>query len=443
MHHSKSLRGTRLTLLAGCAALGLAACDRQPLDFDLRGIGGGFSTAPAATAALAERPEPDDRGVISYPNYQVAVARRGDTLADVAGRIGANTGELARYNGIDADARLRKGEIVALPRRVSEPSPATGAASTGPIQPVDISSLAGNAIDRSPATPGVQTSALPAANATPRAAPAPAPSAQSGKEPVRHRVERGETAYTVARLYDVPVTALAEWNGLGSDFSIREGQFLLIPVPEQSPPRRNPAASATPAPSTQPVPREVAASTPTPAPAPAPAPTLPEATTMPGVGSPTPTPPSAAKPLPKDDTARPLPAASTPKKPVADIGPTTEPVSSGKLAAPVQGAIIRGYAKGKNEGINIKAGAGAPVQAADNGTVAAITNSAEGVPIVVIRHDDNLLTVYANVTGVAVKKGDPVRRGQQIAKLRDGDDSYVHFEVRKGFDSVDPAPYLQ
>jgi len=27
--------------------------------------------------------------------------------------------------------------------------------------------------------------------------------------------------------------------------------------------------------------------------------------------------------------------------------------------------------------------------------------------------------------------------------LRTGNDSYVHFEVRKGFDSVDPTPYLQ
>ena len=112
------------------------------------------------------------------------------------------------------------------------------------------------------------------------------------------------------------------------------------------------------------------------------------------------------------------------------------------MVTPVQGTIIRGYAKGRNEGINIKADPGTPVKAADAGTVAAITKSAEGVPIVVIRHPDNLLTVYANVTDVNVAKGDSVGRGQPIAKLRGGDDNYVHFEVRQGFDSVDPAPYL-
>ena len=112
------------------------------------------------------------------------------------------------------------------------------------------------------------------------------------------------------------------------------------------------------------------------------------------------------------------------------------------METPVLGSIIRGYSKGKNDGINIKAADGAPVKAAETGTVAAITKSAEGVPIVVVRHPDNLLTVYANVTAVSVAKGARVARGQQIAKLRSGDESYVHFEVRNGFDSVDPTPYL-
>lgn len=394
----------RLGLLAGTASLTLAACGDQPLDFDLRGLGGGFSTAEAATAPLADRPRADNRGVISYPNYQVAVAERGDTLNDVATRVGVDANTLARYNGIDAGVPLRSGEIIALPSRVAEPSPATGALTTGPIQPVDIGSLAGGAIDRSPATPGVQTAALPSATTT--------PPAQTGVEPVRHRVERGETAYTVARLYGVPVKALAEWNGLGADFSVREGQFLLIPVAQQNPPTRT--AAAAPA----------------------------EATTAPGAGSPTPTPPSAAKPLPQDEAAKPQPVATKPPEPVADVGPTTQAPKPTKMVTPVTGSIIRAYAKGRNEGINIKANPGAPVKAADAGTVAAITKSAEGVPIVVVRHAGNLLTVYANVTDVSVTKGDSVSRGQPIAKLRDGDDAYVHFEVREGFDSVDPAPFL-
>ncbi len=405
----------RISLLAGAACLTLAGCS-EPLDFDLRGLTGGFTTADAAKAPLAGRPEPDDRGVISYPNYQVAVARRGDTIATVAQRVGLDAGALARFNGIEADVALRRDEIIALPTRVAEPSPATGAAGTGPVQPVDINAVAGGAIDRSAAAPGVQTAALPATTQP----------AQSGREPVRHKVERGETAFTVARLYSVPVKDLAEWNGLGSDFAIRAGQFLLIPVASQNPPVRQPAQT-------------------------------PSATPLPGTGSATPTPPSATKPLPAEvvapaaataatiatqTTAQTATAHSPTPKPVADVGKTTKPAATGKLMRPVNGTIIREYAKGQNEGINIKAAPGTPVKAADTGTVAAITKSADGVPIVVVRHAGNLLTVYANVADVSVKKGDSISRGQNIAKLRSGNNSFLHFEVRNGFDSVDPGPFL-
>ena len=111
---------------------------------------------------------------------------------------------------------------------------------------------------------------------------------------------------------------------------------------------------------------------------------------------------------------------------------------------PVNGSIIREYSKGRNEGINIQSAPGTPVVAADDGTVAAITKSAEGIPIIVIRHEPELLTVYANVIDVKVSKGDSVSKGQSIAALRDkADQAFVHFEVRDGFDSVDPGPYLE
>ncbi|MEO0402077.1 MAG: peptidoglycan DD-metalloendopeptidase family protein [Pseudomonadota bacterium] len=392
--HFHTRRGRMI--LASAGLILLAACD-EPLDFDLRGVGGGFTTARAAQNATAERPQADDRGVISYPNYQVAVARRGDTLTDVATRVNLPATELASFNGIEPDVPLRAGEVIALPRRVSEPSPATGAIGTGPIQPgaVDVTTLAGSAIDNAAPTPATQTARTPLP--------------QTGQEPIRHQVERGETAFTIARLYQVPAKSLAEWNGLGADFDVREGQFLLIPVARVAAPAR-----------------------------------AGETTTSPGSGSPTPLPPSAATALPEDDTATPPAATPDPAKPVADVGTPTAPAKTTDMAFPVQGSIIRDYAKGRNEGIDIKAAPGTPVKAATGGTVAAITKSADGIPIVVVRHPDNLLTVYANVTDVSVAKGDSVSRGQAIAKLRNtDDDAYVHFEVRDGFDSVNPGPFLE
>ncbi|SEQ40713.1 LysM peptidoglycan-binding domain-containing protein [Thalassovita taeanensis] len=409
MTHTRRRPLARL-VLAGSALALLAACD-EPLDFDLRGnFGNAFNTSDAARAATGRRPRPDDRGIISYPGYQVAVARRGDTVTDVARRIGVNSAELARYNGMKADDPLRKDEVLALPGRVAEPSPATGAPVVGPIQPpssVDIASIAGKAIDDAAPAP-VETTALPPASPTSTGA-----TPQIGIEPIRHKVARGETAYTISRLYGVTVRALAEWNGLGPDFAIREGQYLLIPVPDAQAPTRNLAAVAPVA-----------------------------ATTVPGQGTPTPTPPSATQPLPKEVTK---PAAVAAPKPAApDLGKTqTKTASKARMAMPVQGGIIRDYAKGKNDGIDISAASGTAVKAASAGTVAAITSDADQIPIVVIKHPDNLLTVYANVDGITVKKGDTVARGQSIAKIREGKSNYVHFEVRNGFDSVDPTPYLQ
>ncbi|PSL20412.1 LysM peptidoglycan-binding domain-containing M23 family metallopeptidase [Shimia abyssi] len=396
----------RIVMAISALALG-AACE-DGFDVDLRGgLGGGLDTTTAAKTATAQRPKPDNRGIISYPGYQVAVAKRGDTLADVSGRVGVPASELAKYNGIEETASLRDGEIVALPYKVAEPSAATGG--TGVIQPpqsdVDITAIAGSAIDN--AEPAVTTETLQ---------PAPKPAAksntQTGFEPIRHKVKRGETAFTISRLYNVSVRALADWNGLGSDFTIRENQILLIPPadPEaaKSSSRAPAAAAATGA----------------------------AATTLPGEGSPTPTPPSASQPLPEDDS---VVKVETPESP--DLG-KSQSASTAQMSYPVDGKIIRPYSKGKNNGIDISAPAGAPVQAAADGKVAAITTDADDIKILVVRHADNLMTVYYNVDAVSVKKGASVKRGQKIAKLP-AKDSFVHFEVRKGFDSVDPTPYLK
>ena len=386
------------------AGLALVSACSQPLDFDLRGnFGNAFNTANAAQSATAARPRPDDRGILSYPNYQVAVAQRGDTVQDVARRIGMDAQELASYNGLQPRDLLRKDEVLALPRRVAEPSPETGAVATGPIQPpsnVDIASIAGNAIDN--ATPAsVETTTLEPVKTESKA--------QTGVEPTRHKVSRGETAYTISRLYGVSVKALADWNGLGPDFTIREGQYLLIPAASTEAARKTSTASAA------------------------------ATSTVPGQGTPTPTPPSASKPLPSASTATAAQAQTKPKAP--DLG-KTQSKSSSKMGWPVNGSIIREFSKGKNEGIDISAPAGTAITAAADGTVAAITSSADKVPIVVVKHDNNLLTVYANVSGITVAKGDSVKRGQTIAKIRSGASNYVHFEVRKGFNSVDPMPYL-
>lgn len=110
---------------------------------------------------------------------------------------------------------------------------------------------------------------------------------------------------------------------------------------------------------------------------------------------------------------------------------------------PVDGRVIRAYAPGRFEGIGIAAAAGTPVRAAAAGTVAAITRDTNNVPIVVIRHEGDLMTVYANIDNLRVERNARVTAGQTIATVRAGDPSFLHFEVRRGFASVDPMPLLR
>ena len=394
MHPKPALRFPVLRAGSLLAALLLTACGTsEGLDWDMRSEG--IDTSGAAIAASDAPPQPDARGVISYPNYQVAVARRGDTVSSLAARISLPAAELASFNALQPEDGLRSGEVLALPTRVASASqPGTsGAAASGRV---DVASIATTALDR-------VATASPAATAAP-----------TGEEPVRYQVKRGETAFSIARSFGVSAKALAGWNGLDAELSIREGQFLIIPTAGSPPPFQV---------STD----EVA----------------------PGSGSPTPEPPSAREPLPDEATAPPTPKAATPKAATAtavaspDLGAERTAASATKFAMPVVGSIIRAYQKGKNDGIDIAAAAGAPVLAAEDGTVAAITTDTSGTPIVVIKHADNLLTDYAGVDGLKVAKGAVVKRGQTIAVVKAGDPAFLHFEVRRGVESLDPMTYLQ
>ena len=374
----------RAGFFLGVSLLALSGCvQTDTLDWDLRA--GAGNTSEAARQSTAAAPTPDGNGVLSYPDYQLAEARRGDTVASMAGRLRLNPEDLARTNSLRATDPLRAGELLLLPSRVAA-APQPG--SIGGAGPVDITAIA--------------TTALDEIGPSPTAPAASGGAASFGAEPIRHRVARGETAFSIARVYNVSAKALADWNGLGPDLGVREGQTLIIPL----------VTGAAPGP----------------------------VATAPGAGSPTPAPPSASKPLPDEASE---PAAAKPKAtpPSPDLG--EDRTTTTALAMPVAGKIIRGYDKKKNQGIDIAAAAGTPVKSAADGTVAAITKDTGQVPIVVIRHADNLLTVYAGVDGLTVKKGDKVKRGQTIAVVRKGDPAFLHFEVRKGVDSLDPMAFLQ
>jgi len=120
---------------------------------------------------------------------------------------------------------------------------------------------------------------------------------------------------------------------------------------------------------------------------------------------------------------------------------------------PVKGKIISKYnpnnEKQKNQGIDFQVSPGSPVFAAATGNVALITDNTENFgKIVLIRHKNNLISIYGRVAKVLVKKNEVVTKGQKIGsmaeKANDGkNQTILHFELRRGTQSVNPENYLE
>ncbi|PKP85071.1 MAG: peptidase M23 [Alphaproteobacteria bacterium HGW-Alphaproteobacteria-2] len=369
----------RLAFALG-AAMALAGCE---------GASQFGRSAPAA-------PPPAPLGSSAAPVSGMAMARQGETVADVALRVGADPQALADFNGLFPNYRLRAGEMLALPE-----GGVAGAAGNR-----DIAAIAGGALQRADggsAEGGIRSAPLDGSSGPFSASP----SSTLDDGTLRHRVASGETAFSIADLYGVSPRTLAEWNNLGPDFAVREGQSLIIP----------PGNAARAAPAAVPAPPPVAA---------------------PGTPSAVAPPPSASDPLPREAAAPPAPPPSP------GLGSSQSPAGAPRgFLRPVDGAVLRGYGTGGNEGIDFSAAPGSTVRAAADGEVALISRATGESLIVLVRHPDNIYTVYSNVTGAQVEKGQSVSRGQPIARVVEGSPGFVHFEVRRGTQATDPGPLLE
>ena len=355
------------------------------LDFDLRG--NEYDTSDAVRKAMKTRPLPDSRGIISYATYEVAVARKGDTIKSIADRLGLKSQNIAAYNGMSSLEKLNDGQLISLPNRTDKRKFQLKN-STSNRNEVNVTELASTAIE----------------TATSKKKVIKKSTSEQENEPIRHKVSRGETAFTISRLYNVSIRSLADWNGLDSNYTIREGQYLLIPLPRDK------------------IVTEVA-------------------TVKPGKNSKTPSPPSSAEALPEPIPKENLETTSGKSK-SSNQPENIEPSNTGQFSYPVNGKIIRDYVKNKTDGIDISAPEGTPIVAAEKGIVAAITSDTQEVPIIVLKHEGNLLTVYAGIGDIGVKEKEKVLKSQLLGKIRPGNPSFLHFEVRRGFESIDPMEFL-
>jgi len=99
-----------------------------------------------------------------------------------------------------------------------------------------------------------------------------------------------------------------------------------------------------------------------------------------------------------------------------------------------------------HEGLDLAAPGGTPVLAAAEGKVAYSGNGMRGYGrVVVIKHSNDLSTVYAHNSKLLVRMGDSVGQGQTIARVGQtgrATGPHLHFEVRRRGVPEDPMSFL-
>ena len=152
---------------------------------------------------------------------------------------------------------------------------------------------------------------------------------------------------------------------------------------------------------------------------------------------------------PPVSTARSItPATDNPAPP--ETKPVTTAATMPTFRWPVRGRVINGFgpktAGAQNDGINVAVPEGTPVKAAEDGVVAYAGNEFKSYGnLVLIRHSNGYVTAYAHASEIMVKRDEPIKRGQVIAKSGQTGNvtaPQLHFEIRKGSSPVDPMPYL-
>jgi lipoprotein NlpD len=256
----------------------------------------------------------------------------------------------------------------------------------------------------------------PAATSIPRSA-ATARRTPAGSKQTHYVVKRGDTLYSIAWAHGLTYQQLAASNGIRYPYTIYTGQRLDLQA----------AASAS-----------------------APAPMRDNTTRTRPVPQRAPVPAAAPLPAPAAMPATPLPApAATPATPAAAPAATTATVAEydGRWVWPARGRLLRSYqASGRGKkGIDIGGHEGQPVKAAANGKVVYAGSGLVGYGrLIIIKHNENLLSAYGHNSKLLVSEGDQVRAGQQIAEMGSSGTNRtgLYFEVRKDGKPVDPLRYL-
>lgn len=202
-------------------------------------------------------------------------------------------------------------------------------------------------------------------------------------------VQDGDTLYSIAWRFNVSDQKLAAYNKLAAPYVVKPGQKIRL-IPSQKKPL---AAKVKP----------VVAS--------------PKVSTV-------------------TDNAPPAPSQNMAASPAS---------GKGHMPWPLKGKVIGQYGQNGNKGIDIAVPQGTEVKAVDAGTVVYSGSNLHGYgQLIIIKHDNNLMTAYAHNSKLLLKEGASVSNGQVIAASGHSEaaQDMLHFEVRQNGKPVNPMNFL-
>ncbi|KQT34254.1 peptidoglycan DD-metalloendopeptidase family protein [Methylophilus sp. Leaf414] len=241
------------------------------------------------------------------------------------------------------------------------------------------------------------------------------PAAPVSVGPNQYMVQKGDNLYNIGRKFGIPHLKLAEINQLQTPYEIHVGQVLNIKAATGTTNNKaNDTASTDDA--------EVVTS----------AITRPELAPAGDATS-----GGAANAAAATDGAK-APADGQDIDAVAD--------NDIQWQWPLAGKVSAGFDPQLNKGLNITGNAGQTVNAAGAGKVIYSGMDVRGYgKLIIIKHNSNLLSVYAHQGNSLVKEGSFVSQGEKLAILPAAANSkppMLHFEIRQKGKPVDPVSYL-
>ncbi|HXF18237.1 MAG TPA: peptidoglycan DD-metalloendopeptidase family protein [Burkholderiales bacterium] len=374
------------------------------------------------------------------------------TLVLVAGCGSALTAAPVIERSPNANAAVKPATTAALP---SPPQQQPVTPTPAPPQQQTVTPTPPPSPQQKPAT---QTPAQPASspvpvtppkndkpsNSTPPQHAADEPTTKAYREgdwrPEYHTVRKGDTLYSIALDYGQDYRELAAWNNLADPALIKIDQRLRLFAPDSVGESTNP----------QPVALEVPLQVTVPLFSEPKARKLPyseQALAQLKLGTPKPE-ALAATPSPSVAVVAKAPVVRTTTPPTPGTSQGEPPVSDARMIWewPAQGKVLYGFGEGPiKKGVGIEGRTGQPVMAAAPGKVVYSGSGLRGYgKLIIVKHNESYLSVYAHNSQILVKEGQTVAKGQKIAEIgnTDSDRIVLHFEIRRLGKPIDPLQYL-